>query len=166
MVSFLLPHPTFMIPSKTSEFTRRRFIAAGAAAFGFPTIIPAASIGRGGRPAPSERINVGLIGYGTIAIGWTKNFLGDERCQVISVADPMKESKHYGYQGELSGGREVGRRDVDAHYSKAANQSVKGCSAYADFREMMEKEDLDAVQVSTPDHWHAYMAVMLSLIHI
>jgi len=160
MLCPLLPHPFFMPLSQASDFTRRRFIATGAAAIGFPMIIPAASIGRGGRPAPSERVNIGLIGYGTIAIGWTKNFLGDDRCQVISVADPMKESKHYGYQGELSGGREVGRRDVDAHYSKAANRSVKGCRAYADFREMMENEDLDAVQVPTPDHWHAYMAVV------
>jgi predicted dehydrogenase len=139
--------------------SRRRFIATSTAALGFPTIIPAAVLGRGGRPAPSERVTVGLIGYGTIALGWTKNFLSDERCQVVSVADPMKESGHYGYKGELQGGRDVAQRDVNAHYSQAKNKPVKTCSAHVDFREMMDKEDLDVVQVSTPDHWHACMAV-------
>lgn len=145
--------------AERGTISRRRFLTASAAVLGFPTIIPAAAIGRGGRPAPSERVTVGLIGYGTIALGWTKNFLADERCQVVSVADPMKESAHYGYKGELTGGREVGRRDVDAHYSQAQKTAAKACGAHVDFREMLEKEDIDVVQISTPDHWHAYQAV-------
>ena len=148
-----------MKADRSHSTSRRRFIATGAAALGFPTIVPADVLGRGGRPAPSERVAVGLIGYGTIALGWTKNFLSDERVQVVSATDPMKESGHYGYKGELQGGRDVAQRDVDAHYSKAKNKPVKTCRTHVDFREMIEKEDLDVVQVSTPDHWHAYMAV-------
>jgi predicted dehydrogenase len=113
-----------------------------------------------GRPAPSERVTVGLIGYGTIAIDWTGNFLNDKRVQVISVADPMKKMGSYGYKGEKMGGRDVGKETVDNYYSTSAHKPVKVCTPYVDFREMLEKEDLDAVQISTPDHWHAYMTTL------
>lgn len=140
-------------------FSRRRFITASAAVLGFPTIIPATAIGKGGRPAPSQRITVGAIGYGTIASDWTPSFLNNDKCQVICVADPMKEYGHYGYDGKKMGGREAGKKAIDQHYSQAANKPVKACTTYADFRDMFEKEDLDAVQISTPDHWHAYLAI-------
>jgi len=146
-----------MSPSHT--FSRRHFLTTSAAALGFPTIIPASALGKDGRPAPSERITVGAIGWGTIAGDWTPSFLSNPKCQVIAVADPMKEYNHYGYDGKEAGGREAGKRSIDEAYSKAAHKPTKGCTAYADFREMMDKEDLDAVQISTPDHWHAYMAV-------
>ena len=102
---------------------------------------------------------MGAIGWGTIAGDWTPSFLNNDKCQVIAVADPMKDYGHYGYDGKETGGREAGKKIIDEHYSKSANKPVKACAAYADFREMMEKEDLDAVQVSTPDRWHAYMAI-------
>ena len=146
-------------PFQPSPTSRRQFLARGAAALGFPMIIPASALGRDGRPAPSERITLGCIGWGTIAGDWTPSFLNNEKCQVIAVADPMKEGSHYGYKGEETGGREAGKKIIDAHYSQAANKPVKACTTYADFREMIEKEDLDAIQISTPDHWHAYMAV-------
>lgn len=141
------------------SFSRRRFLTASAAALGFPTIVPSSVFGKNGRPAPSERITVGCIGWGTIAGDWTPSFLNNDKCQVIAVADPMKEYGHYGYDGKRTGGREAGRKVIDQHYAQAAKKDVKTCTAYEDFREMMEKEDLDAVQISTPDHWHAYMAV-------
>jgi predicted dehydrogenase len=139
--------------------TRRQFLSTSAAALGFPMIVPRSVFGAAGRPAPSERITVGAIGWGTIAGDWTPSFLNNDKCQVISVADPMKEYGHYGYDGKETGGREAGKKIIDAHYSQSANKPAKVCTSYADFREMIEKEDLDAVQVSTPDHWHAYMAV-------
>lgn len=145
-----------VLPSPTS---RRQFLTRGAAALGFPMIIPASALGRDGRPAPSERITLGCIGWGTIAGDWTPSFLNNDKCQVVAVADPMKEAGHYGYRGEETGGREAGKKIIDAHYSQAANKPVKACTVHADFREMIEKEDLDAIQISTPDHWHAYMAV-------
>ncbi|MCB1212605.1 MAG: hypothetical protein KDK97_24985, partial [Verrucomicrobiales bacterium] len=126
-------------PNRTS---RRQFLQTSAAVLGFPTIIPASALGRDGRPAPSERITLGAIGWGTIAGDWTPSFLNNDKCQVVAVADPMKEYGHYGYKGEETGGREAGRKIIDEHYSKAANKPVKACTAYADFREMMEKEDL------------------------
>ena len=145
--------------NRSIPVSRRRFLAAGATALGFPAIVPSSVFGKAGRPAPSERITVGAIGWGTIAGDWTPSFLNNDKCQVVAVADPMKEYGHYGYDGKETGGREAGRKIIDAHYSQSANKPVKACAAYADFREMMDKEDLDAVQISTPDHWHAYLAI-------
>ena len=143
----------------TSRSSRRHFIKQSAAAIGFPMIIPATAIGRGGRPAPSERITVACIGYGTIALTWTGNFLNNNKCQCIAVADPMKEYGHYGYRGELTGGRDAGCRIFDEFYGKDSKTPVKASRGYVDFREMLDKEDLDAVQVCTPDHWHAYQDI-------
>jgi predicted dehydrogenase len=144
----------------TSTTSRRRFLVQSAAALGFPTIIPASAIGRGGRPAPSQRITVGIVGWGTIASDWTPSFLNNEKCQVVAVADPMKSSSHYGYRAERMGGREVGKDFINKHYSEFKPSPAKACTAYADFREMFEKEDLDAIEICTPDHWHAYMAIL------
>jgi len=59
------------------------------------------------------------------------------------------------------GGREPARRLVEAYYgSRKDSGSYKGCTAYRDFRELLEKEkDLDAVYIATPDHWHARISI-------
>jgi predicted dehydrogenase len=146
-------------PAASAGTSRRRFLLQSAAVLGFPTIIPATALGRAGRPAPSERITVAVVGWGTIATHWTPSFLNNEKCQVVAVADPMKESGSYGYSGELCGGREAGRQFIDKFYSENSKTPVKNCAAFADFRELLEKQDVDAVQICTPDHWHAYQTV-------
>ena len=111
------------------------------------------------RPGPSDRLNLGLVGFGTIAQTTTPNFLADERVQIVAVADPVAELPHYGYQGELHGGRLVGCRLVEEHYAQYVKGSYKGCKAYEDFREMFARDDLDAIVINTPDHWHCAVAV-------
>lgn len=131
-----------------------------AAAVGFPSIIPGTALGLNGRPAASERITMAAFGFGTIAHTTVPAFLQDERVQLIAVADPVSDLGSYGYSGEKRGGRLVGKVLIEKHYSDAKATDFKGCTAYEDFRECLEKEDLDAVNISSPDHWHAYQAIL------
>lgn len=139
--------------------SRRHFIqqcASVGVTLGFPTIIPASALGKDGRPAPSERTTLALIGCGGRGTDVVKNFLQDERVQVIAVCDVERESDRYNKgiikkAGTL--GREPARRLVDSSYD------TKGCAVHEDFREVLARQDVDAVQIATPDHWHALQAV-------
>ncbi|WP_404421006.1 Gfo/Idh/MocA family oxidoreductase [Nibricoccus sp. IMCC34717] len=140
---------------------RREFLKtslAAGAALAVPSLLsscasPAPRKAR--RPKPSDRIQVGFVGFGTMAGDSLPNFLGQERVQVVAIADPVTEQGNYGYKGERPGGRLVGQRLTDAHYAQnTASGTYKGCRAYEDFREMFERENLDAIVLSTPDHWH------------
>ena len=145
---------------KKYPVTRRRFLAGAAAVSAVPLIIPASALGRGKRPAPSERINVGMIGYGTMGHDNIGNFLNDERCQLVAVCDVVAEGKYYGYNAERSGGHIPGMNRVNKFYAeKTGKPDYKGCRTFVDFREMIEKADVDAVVISVPDHWHCVMGI-------
>lgn len=135
-------------------------LAAGLALPGLTSCATAKTSRTRRRPGAADRVNVGLIGFGTIAHATTPNFLSDPRVQIVAVADPVSELPHYGYAGEYTGGRLKGQRLVEEFYAQQAKGGYKGCRVYEDFREMMAKEDLDAVVINTPDHWHCAVAVL------
>ncbi|MDA0349291.1 MAG: Gfo/Idh/MocA family oxidoreductase [Verrucomicrobia bacterium] len=146
--------------NKKTTVSRRKFLAASATAVAFPTIIPASALGAGKKPAPSNRINVACLGFGTIAYTTVPNFLNNDGVQVVAMADPNRYSGNYGYQGEKVGGRLAGMQMVNEHYAKDTGRlHYNGCRSYEDFRELLDNEDVDAVNISTPDHWHAVMAI-------
>jgi len=140
-------------------FTRRQFVKGTTLAL--PTIIASGCVGMRRncvvrRPPPSERINVGMIGYGTMAQDNIGSFLYNDRVQIISVCDVVSEAPLYGYKAERLGGYLPGKRKVDAFYAeKAKVNAYNGCKTFVDFREQLDDPDLDAVCISTPDHWHA-----------
>jgi len=144
--------------------SRRHFLAGTGSALAMPTLLSSGCVSAKGlaarRPLPSERLNVGFIGYGTMAHDNIGNFLNNDQVQVVAIADCNKESGLYGYRAERLGGREPGRRRVNEFYAQKLNRpDYSGCAVHADFRELLKMDGLDAVVISTPDHWHAIQAI-------
>jgi len=166
----------------TTHMNRRRFLG-GALASGAFTIVPRHVLGGSGYVAPSERITLAHIGMGTQGFSELGGLLADPQIQIVAVCDPNTDSNDYVEWGKNSirnrirtylddpswrendsgcpGGREVGRKVVDTYYANhRGKENYQGCAAYADFRELLEKEkDVDAVKVMTPDHLHATVSI-------
>ena len=119
--------------------TRRQFLYGMA-----PLVIPASVFGRGGVAAPSERANVAMIGMGRQAVQVNvKQFFAMPEVQVVAVCDVD------------SWRLDNAKRQVEEAYAQQApSGSYKGCLAYKDFREVLANKSIDAVMISTPDHWH------------
>jgi predicted dehydrogenase len=120
--------------------TRRHFLAATGMALAAPTIIPASALGGEGKTAPSERITMGVVGWGMQGPGNTNEFLRLKDCQVVAACDLDKNHL------------EKAVNTINKHYG---NQD---CKTYHDYREMMARKDIDAVMIAVPDHWHALLA--------
>jgi predicted dehydrogenase len=133
----------------------RRSFLKSAAAFGqAPLFIPAAARGPENNVAPSRRVTLGVIGTGNQGTGDMKNFLRDERVQVVAVCDLNRETPGY-WDGGIAG-REPARVLVEWNYARARRSGIyKGCRAYEDFRELLDRKDIDAVLIAVPDHWHS-----------
>ncbi len=128
--------------------TRRRFLSASLAAAAAPLYVPARLLGD---DAPSKKITVAFIGTGNNGTNWLRPFLGDARVRVVAVCDVNREGG--GYWGGTVRGREPARKLVDEFYKD------KSCAAYEDFRDVLERDDIDAIYIGTPDHWHAHIAI-------
>jgi len=145
-------------PEPTSRaMTRRRFLR-NAAAVGGLSLIPASALGLNGETPPSERIRMGFIGVGTQGGGhllggaWTHvpgGYVGRKEVQVMGVCDIRRET------------REQRVNAVNAIYAERFGQAnYNGCTGYVDFREMIARDDIDAVLIACPLHWHAIMTIM------
>lgn len=154
--------------NKKKELKRRDFIKTATASGIGVSIIPAHVMGGIGRVAPSDKINVALIGSGTQALKQLPGWLKRDELQFVSVCDPNKESYDYPLWGKSKGetkgapgGREIGKKRINEFYTeKNGNRSFDGCTSYADFREQLEKEqNLDATFIMTPDHLHGAIAL-------
>ena len=133
---------------------RRKFInrtALGTAAFvGFPTIVPAHVLGKN---APSNKINIGQIGCGRIARSHDiQDTIRFDAAYIMAVCDI--DSKRVQDAKVL----------VDGFYQeKKQKKSYNDTKVYNDYREMLLNKDIDAVMISTPDHWHAQPAIEAAL---
>lgn len=135
-------------PLRTMQ--RRTFLqSAGliAAAAAAPAILPARVFGR---QAPSNRVNLAFIGTGRQAYGMNlPEFMAVPGVQVVAVCDV--DSWRLGQARQL----------VESTYARQAPAGTyKGCATHRDFREVLARPDVDAVMISTPDHWHVAMALM------
>ncbi len=128
--------------------SRRSFLKTSlgaAAAVGFPTIVPSSVVGQ---MAPSKRINVGAIGVGRISrVHDMPGIWKYDDARIIAVCD-------------LSDDRvEQARVLVNGAYAKQTGKSYDGVTGYRNYHDLLANKDIDAVVVSTPDHWHALVAV-------
>src|SRR5215471_11311011 len=115
------------------------------AAVAFPTVITASAIGRD-RPAPSERINIGLIGFGARGQQVLRDFLPLADAQIVAVCDVQQlhyRELEWGKGPAL--GREAGKRMVESHYAAAKSSGAyTGCTTLSDYRELCGRADVDA----------------------
>jgi predicted dehydrogenase len=125
------------------DTTRREFgasVAKAVTAVAAPTVIASSALGLGAKAVPSERITIGMIGIGRQARAYNLPwFLGSAETEVVALCD------------------------VDSWRLKNAVETVRKQSgkvaAYADFRDLLADKSIDAVMISTPDHWHVPIAI-------
>jgi predicted dehydrogenase len=116
--------------------SRRNFIKTAGAA----VALTQSRWARGARIAANDRITIGVIGWGMMGPANTKAFLGESDCQVVAACD------------------------LDPKRLKMAVDTINGkygntdCKAYHDYREMIARDDIDAIMIAIPDHWHAIVA--------
>ena len=127
------------------KINRRRFLnKAGRAvvgAIGFPYVVSSSALGKAGSVAPSNRVVLGCIGVGSQGSGVMTNFLHQKAAQIVAVCD-VKANR-----------RQAAQQRIDEYYQG------KGCAEYSDFRELVGRDDIDAVMDATTDHWHVLTAL-------
>jgi predicted dehydrogenase len=128
------------------HFTRRTFLKSTAlATVAAPFILP--SHIWSAETKPNDRLTLGFIGNGTQGKGLMGGFLGRKETQTVAVCDVDTTR------------RDDAKKRVEDHYAKQNDATYKGCTAFKDFRELLERKDIDAVVIATPDHWHAVTAI-------
>ncbi|CAN5736856.1 Gfo/Idh/MocA family oxidoreductase [soil metagenome] len=126
--------------------TRRAWLKgsmAAGSALAMPWIVPASALGRQeGRAAASERITLGVIGFGPRCTYVLKSMLPMSVVHVVAMCDVQKER------------REGGKQLVDEHYGNA------DCAAVHDFQELLDRPDIDALLIATGDRWHGPASIL------
>jgi len=125
--------------------SRRSFLrttAAAAAAIGAPTIVPAHVLGLEGATPPSEKITLGVVGIGPRCTYDLTAMLKLEDVRCTAIADVQARR------------RDAGKKLVDEAYGNS------DCVLYRDFRELLDRKDIDSVIVATGDRWHAPASIM------
>jgi len=130
------------------DMNRRDFLRAAAgtaAAAAFPYVVPSSVLGA---EAPSNRITLGFIACGKQSQHLMRSFLNSPGTQVVAACDVDKLKLERSSKGI-----------VEKHYADKKDTFYQGCATYHDFRDLLARKDIDAVVISTPDHWHAVTVI-------
>jgi len=133
------------------KISRRRFLkkatGVGLGAMGLPYIIRSSALGKAEAVAASERVVIGCIGVGPRGRLNTRGLM-HYGAQVVAVCDVDAKA------------RAAAKKEVEDHYAgKQGREKYIGCATYNDFRELLARDDIDAVLIATPDHWHVPIAI-------
>ena len=135
-----------------AHLSRRRFLTVAGTSLvaahalpGFPSIVPSSVLGAA---APSKRINVGAIGNGRISRAHDLPGIWKfDSARIMAACD-------------LDANRVADAKTlIEGYYAKQAGKPYTGVTTYRDYRELLANPDVDAVVISTPDHWHAVIAI-------
>lgn len=129
------------------KLTRRKFIRNSALVAGTFTIVPRSVLGKG-FVAPSDKINLGVIGLGKKGVSLSKDFLRNTQVQIVAGAE-VWDTKRKAFEAKVQ----------EFYAEERGVGSFKGVKTYLDYQEMLARPDIDAVIVATPDHWHAIQSV-------
>jgi len=121
--------------AKTRQLSRRRFLARAGLGLAVPYFVTSRAIGAAEDLPPSERVVAALVGCGGRGTGLL-SIHDDPRSTIAAVCD------------------------VDTERMAAAKKRIGTCDVYQDFRRILDRQDIDAVLLATPDHWHAAGTVM------
>ncbi len=135
--------------SKKRIHSRRSFLKKAAATAGTvfiaPSIVPVRGYSCG---APSEKINIGCIGVGRMGLRDMREVMGFNEARIVAVCDVDFR--------RLTNASNI----IENYYaSRTTAGSYKGCAQYTDFRKLINRKDVDAVLIATPDHWHGLVAL-------
>ena len=128
-------------------YSRRRFITLAALAASAFTIVPRHVLGNG-HVAPSDKINIGFIGLGRQSRGLASRFVRMTDAQIVAGSDVWTTKMEW-FREHVS--------SVYAEHRGATD--FAGVATYLEFEELLDRADIDAVVIATPDHWHALQAV-------
>jgi len=131
----------------SSTPSRRSFLRTAVASAAAGPVITQSLFARD-KAKPSERITLGFIGVGTMGRGHLGGFLGMPEVEVVAVCDVVRER------------RDSALKMVADRYGKDKKFEHKGCKGYNDFREILDRKDIDAVVIATPDHWHTIPCIL------
>ncbi len=137
--------------SAPRSMTRRAFLARSLATAGAATLpqwIPARALGANDGVPAASRVTVGLIGRGLMGSGHLERLAYDKAFQLVAVCDVDATR------------RQTGQQAVNNIYgSQQTGGTYNACAAYNDYRELLARQDIDAVVIVTPDHWHTLQAM-------
>jgi hypothetical protein len=124
------------------KMTRRTLIQGATAALAAPYVITSRALGQGGTTPASDRIVMGTIGCGGRGTSDMQSLMANDDVQMVAICDVVKDK------------REKAKAAVDKRYESG------DCAVYRDLRELLARDDIDAVLIATGDNWHTLAAVL------